>query len=262
MSETTSRNELPGTTGPAVSPETAPDAVAPGAAADAASPGSAPDAAAPGAETAVPARAATRARSRTRAPKQDPVLAAAVDLAREAVGTGEQAASGIGEHVGIRVHEDRLLTHLFDCTLPGYPGWTWYATVARAPRTKHVTVCESGILAGPHSLLAPDWVPWEERMQALHEQEAQENADENTADAGAEDAEQPTGTEHEHDPASAADTAAPTVQVHAPAAEETPEDEVCSPRGKRTGGKRTGRRRTGGKRSEQDGTPSEGGPSS
>lgn len=118
-----------------------------------------------------------RPAGRTRTPKQDPVLTGAVDLAREAVLAPVTDASSVGEHLGVTVHEDRLLTHLFDCRLAGYPGWAWYATVARAPRSKHVTVCETGLVAGPDSLLAPDWVPWEERMQALQEQEAQDEHD-------------------------------------------------------------------------------------
>ena len=126
----------------------------------------------------------TRSKPRTRTPKQDPVLTEAVALAREAVVLGGADAAGVGEHVGVRVHEDRLLTHLFDCELPGYPGWTWYATVARAPRSKHVTVCESGLLSGPNSLLAPDWVPWEERMQSVREQDAQEQVDQDQGEQG------------------------------------------------------------------------------
>lgn len=128
--------------------------------------------------SSAPSRGAAKRRPgpRTRTPKQDPVLTAAVDLAREAVVAGAHEDGGIGEHVGVTVHEDRLLTHLFDCTLPGYPGWTWYATVSRAPRSKHVSVCESGLLAGPRSLLAPAWIPWEERMNSLHaEQEGPEH---------------------------------------------------------------------------------------
>lgn len=128
--------------------------------------------------SSAPSRGAAKRRSgpRTRTPKQDPVLTEAVDLAREAIVAGAHEDGGIGEHVGVTVHEDRLLTHLFDCTLPGYPGWTWYATVSRAPRSKHVSVCESGLLAGPRSLLAPAWIPWEERMNSLHaEQEGAEH---------------------------------------------------------------------------------------
>lgn len=114
---------------------------------------------------------------RRRAPKQDGTLAQAVDIARQAV-VDSAGAENVGEHLGIDVHEDRLLTHLFECTMSGYPGWTWFATVARAPRTKLVTVCEVGLLAGENSLLAPDWVPWEERMQAVHDQEDHDQVEE------------------------------------------------------------------------------------
>ena len=125
-----------------------------------------------------PAAVAT---ARRRTPKQDATLAQAVELARQAV-VDSAGAENVGEHLGLDVHEDRLLTHLFDCTMAGYPGWTWFATVARAPRTKLVTVCEVGLLAGEKSLLAPEWVPWEERMQAVNEQNEDERGeDEETA---------------------------------------------------------------------------------
>mgnify|MGYP006876030459 CR=1 FL=1 len=57
------------------------------------------------AETAPQRRA-----GRTRTPKQDPVLTGAVDLAREAVLAPVTDASSVGEHLGVTVHEDRLLT--------------------------------------------------------------------------------------------------------------------------------------------------------
>jgi hypothetical protein len=37
--------------------------------------------------------------------------------------------------------------------------------VARAPRAKIVTVDESVLLPGPESLLAPAWVPWQDRLR-------------------------------------------------------------------------------------------------
>lgn len=120
-------------------------------------------------------RAAGRATTRRRAPKQDAVLAQAVETARQAV-VDSAGRGNVGEHLGVDTHEDRLLTHLFECTMAGYPGWTWFATVARAPRTKHVTVCEVGLLAGKDSLLAPDWVPWEERVQQMADQDTEDSA--------------------------------------------------------------------------------------
>ncbi|MDO5367026.1 DUF3027 domain-containing protein [Kocuria sp.] len=130
----------------------------------------------PAEDVAQVAQQAAAVTARRRTPKQDPTLAQAVETARKAVveSAGEE---NIGEHLGIEVHEDRLLTHLFDCTMAGYPGWTWFATVARAPRTKLVTVCEVGLLAGETSLLAPEWVPWEERMQAVNDQHEAEGED-------------------------------------------------------------------------------------
>jgi hypothetical protein len=37
--------------------------------------------------------------------------------------------------------------------------------VARAPRSKLVTVCEVALLPGGDALLAPEWVPWSERLR-------------------------------------------------------------------------------------------------
>lgn len=145
-----------------------------------------------------PAAVAT---ARRRAPKQDAVLAQAVDLARRAV-VDSAGSENVGEHRGTDVHEDRLLTHLFDCTMAGYPGWTWFATVARAPRSKVVTVCEVGLLAGEDSLLAPEWVPWEERMQAVTEEQNAEDPEESDADSespGSDDDREPAGTDDSAD---------------------------------------------------------------
>ena len=58
-----------------------------------------------------------------------------------------------------------MLTHLFECTLKGYRGWSWFATLSRAPRSKTATVCEVGLLPGPDALLSPEWVPWSERVR-------------------------------------------------------------------------------------------------
>jgi hypothetical protein len=100
----------------------------------------------------------------TRHAEPDQACADAVDLARQAV---EQDAGGdqVGEHVGIEIEGDRVLTHLFRCLSPAYVGWRWAVTVSRASRSKLVTVSESYLLPGPDSLLAPDWVPWTDRVR-------------------------------------------------------------------------------------------------
>jgi len=98
----------------------------------------------------------------TKAPtaKLDPACAAAVDLARAAV-----LDEHVGEHLGVAAEAERMVSHYFDCALPGYRGWRWAVTVARAPRAKNVTVCETVLLPGDEAVLAPSWVPWHERLQ-------------------------------------------------------------------------------------------------
>lgn len=123
---------------------------------------------------------------RRRVPKQDALLVADVATARAGV---EQIAepSQIGPGHRVAVEEDRLVVHLFECTLPGYRGWNWFASLARAPRSKAVTVCEVGLLPGDDALLAPEWVPWSERVSPEEKaQEEQERAEEDAA-AAAED---------------------------------------------------------------------------
>jgi Protein of unknown function (DUF3027) len=101
---------------------------------------------------------------RTRTRELDQACADAVDLARSAAAELAGAAQ-VGPHVGAESDGDRLVTHLFTCLDRAYTGWRWAVTVARASRSKVVTVDECVLLPGPDSLLAPDWVPWSERVR-------------------------------------------------------------------------------------------------
>lgn len=95
--------------------------------------------------------------------KPDSVCANAVDAARAAaVGVG---GDQVGEHLGVRAEGDRVATHLFAATVPGYSGWYWAVTVARVPRARVATIDEVVLLPGEGSLLAPAWVPWSERLR-------------------------------------------------------------------------------------------------
>ncbi len=95
--------------------------------------------------------------------KTDPTLAAAVDVAREAAASISEVAA-VGEHLGMEMVEDRLGTHYFTCTWRAYPGWRWAVTVARVPRSKSVTVCETNLVPGDGALLSPAWVPYAARL--------------------------------------------------------------------------------------------------
>jgi len=110
--------------------------------------------------------------------KPDAVLAAAVDIAREAV-ESIAPAEQIGRHLAARTEGDRLVTHLFESRLAGYQGWQWYAVLTRNSRSKVVTVDELGLLPSEDSILAPVWVPWAERVRPedAQDDEAAETAD-------------------------------------------------------------------------------------
>jgi DUF3027 family protein len=96
--------------------------------------------------------------------KVDPQCAAAVDLAREAAAE-VAGVMGLGDYLGCRAEDDRVVSHFFDCPHPGYRGWRWSVTVARASRAKTVTVDEVVLLPGEGALLASSWLPWAERIQ-------------------------------------------------------------------------------------------------
>jgi hypothetical protein len=94
----------------------------------------------------------------------DDACVQAVDIARQAA--AELAGpAGVGEHAGVQADDERVVTHLFGCLDRAYSGWRWAVTVTRASRAKNVTVDEVVLLPGPDSLLAPDWVPWSERVR-------------------------------------------------------------------------------------------------
>jgi hypothetical protein len=74
-------------------------------------------------------------------------------------------ADQVGDYLGAEAEGDRVVTHRFVSLLPGYAGWRWAVTVARASRSKLVTVDEVVLLPGPDALLAPEWVPWRDRLR-------------------------------------------------------------------------------------------------
>jgi DUF3027 family protein len=99
-----------------------------------------------------------------RSPRPDAVGVRAVDAARDALLEAVDAED-VGEHLGHRAEDDRVVTHYFACLRRGYRGWRWAVTVARAPRMKSVTVDEVVLLPGEEAIIAPTWVPYRDRIQ-------------------------------------------------------------------------------------------------
>ena len=95
--------------------------------------------------------------------KADSTLAAAVELARDAAISIAEPDT-VGEHLVMVMEAERLATHYFRCTSTGYQGWRWSVSVARGPRQKRATICETSLVPGEGAILAPEWVPYAERI--------------------------------------------------------------------------------------------------
>src|SRR5690625_895529 len=93
---------------------------------------------------------------------KDAVLLGAVELARQAAAA--EAGSDLGEYLGFELEGERIGTHYFATTAPGYAGWRWFVTLTRPPRSRTPSVSDLGLLPGEGALLAPAWVPWSDRL--------------------------------------------------------------------------------------------------
>jgi len=92
------------------------------------------------------------------------VAAAAVKAAREAL-LEEVDAADVGDHLGHLAEDERVVTHFFACHRKGYAGWRWSVTVTRAYRLRHITIDEVVLLPGDDAIVAPEWVPYRERIK-------------------------------------------------------------------------------------------------
>ena len=102
----------------------------------------------------------------TQAP--DALLVAAVELARNTAISEAGGSELVGTHIGVESDDERLATHLFEAYLPGYSAWRWAVTIARtadAQTLDAVTICDVVLLPGPQALLAPEWIPYEQRVK-------------------------------------------------------------------------------------------------
>jgi hypothetical protein len=96
--------------------------------------------------------------------KPDTALAGAGDAARAAL-LELVASADVGDHLGVTAEGERVVTHHFACLRPGYRGWQWSVTVARAPRHKDVTIDELVLIPGDDAIVAPEWVPYKDRIK-------------------------------------------------------------------------------------------------
>jgi len=90
----------------------------------------------------------------------------AQSVARDAALAEAEFATQVGDFVSVDYDDEkRLATYLFIANIDGYRGWRWCITVAKVDEDSTPTVCDVVILPGPDSLLAPDHIPYMDRIQ-------------------------------------------------------------------------------------------------
>lgn len=100
--------------------------------------------------------------------------------------------NGVGDFLTQIEEDENVYTFLFAAKMKGYLGWAW--SVSLFADEEDTTVSEVNLMPGEESLVAPDWVPWSERLadykalQAeLEAQAALEAEEEGDSDEDAED---------------------------------------------------------------------------
>jgi hypothetical protein len=75
-----------------------------------------------------------------------------------------ESPTSVGAFVSETDEGDSVVSYRFATTLEGYPGWNWTIAIAHLPG-EEPSVIESELLPANGALLAPDWVPWSDRME-------------------------------------------------------------------------------------------------
>lgn len=70
----------------------------------------------------------------------------------------------VGELLEQVVDDDGVITLRFAATMAGYPGWRWTVSLAELPG-EPPSVLETELMPGEGALIAPDWVPWSDRLE-------------------------------------------------------------------------------------------------
>ncbi len=90
--------------------------------------------------------------------------AAVLALARQAATEDAGGSSAVGEFLGAVAEDEVAVSAAFAAAEPSYQGWYWSVTLALLD-PDHPTVSEVVLLPGHGALLAPAWVPWDQRIR-------------------------------------------------------------------------------------------------
>jgi hypothetical protein len=119
--------------------------------------------------------------------------------AREALAEITPAGT-FGDLISDTSEGDGVNTLLFAATMGGYPGWHWTVSMAELPG-ETPTVLETELMPGDGALLAPDWIPWSERLEEYRAaQAAAGEPDESALLAEADDDADDDDDDHGDDP--------------------------------------------------------------
>lgn len=87
-----------------------------------------------------------------------------IGFARAAAVEEAGTEADVGDYLGARSEDAVATSASFAATDRGYRGWYWLVTVAVVEPT-HPTISEVVLLPGDGALLAPAWVPWDQRVR-------------------------------------------------------------------------------------------------
>ncbi len=89
----------------------------------------------------------------------------ALEIARNAAVEDSGNSKFVGALVSIDQEDERIATYLFESSLPGYGGWRWAVTIIKVDDAALATIADVVLLPGTESLVAPEWIPYKERLE-------------------------------------------------------------------------------------------------
>jgi hypothetical protein len=89
----------------------------------------------------------------------------ALERARAAAIEDARDSKFVGELVSIEHEDERIATYLFESSVAGYVGWRWAVTIIKVDEEAEATIADVVLLPGLDSLLAPEWVPYKDRIE-------------------------------------------------------------------------------------------------
>jgi hypothetical protein len=88
-------------------------------------------------------------------------LLSAKDVAKDFL-LAEISADRVGDFLESKVEAENTATHFFTTLDEGYRGWMWAVTISG---NENISLSEIVLIPGSDALLAPKWIPWEQRLQ-------------------------------------------------------------------------------------------------